>query len=63
MFKLFVENKFNLLEYVMDDGLIWLPNFIDRLCGKKIYLFVEKISKILGYNFFSNVMLFVVEKT
>ena len=48
MFKLFVENKFNLLEYVMDDGLIWLPNFIDRLCGKKIYLFVEKISKILG---------------
>jgi ubiquinone/menaquinone biosynthesis C-methylase UbiE len=62
MFKLFKDNKFELVEYKMDDGLIWLPNFLDRLCGKKIYLFIEKIFKIFGQNPFSNIMLFIIKK-
>ena len=43
MVKLFKDNGFLLIEAKMDDGLIWLPNFMDRLCGKKIYKFIEQI--------------------
>jgi ubiquinone/menaquinone biosynthesis C-methylase UbiE len=63
MFKLFENNGFQLIEYKMDDGLIWLPNFLDRLFGKRIYYLVENFFKIFGENPFSNVMLFVVRKT
>lgn len=62
MFKLFKDNRFELIEYKINDGLIWLPNSLDRLCGKKIYLFVEKFFRIFGQNPFSNAMLFVIRK-
>jgi len=62
MFKLCRDNRFGLVEYRMTDGLIWLPNSLDRLFGRKIYLFVEKFFKPFGQNPFSNIMLFVVRK-
>lgn len=61
MFKLFENNGFELIEYKMDDGLIWLPNFLDRLFGVKIYCFIEKFFRVFGESPFSNVMLFVVK--
>lgn len=58
----FRENRFELVEYVMDDGLIWLPNILDRFVGKKIYHLLENFFKMFGENPFSNAMLFVVRK-
>ncbi|MEM2169156.1 MAG: class I SAM-dependent methyltransferase [Candidatus Bathyarchaeia archaeon] len=48
---------FDIITFKMDDGLIYLPNFLDKLIGKKIYLFVEKIFKPLPYIPFSNLIL------
>lgn len=63
MCNLFQSNNLELLEYKMDDGLIWLPNFIDRLCGNAVYLFIEKLFKTFRYNNpVSDVMLFIVRK-
>lgn len=62
MMRLFKDDGFRLIEYKMDDGLVWLPNFLDRLCGPKVYKLVEKFFKIFSQNPFSNIMLFVVKK-
>lgn len=59
---LFDENNFMILEHKMDDGLIWLPNFLDKAIGKKIYRLIEAIFKTFGMNPFSNIMLFIVQK-
>lgn len=61
MLNLFKQYGFKILEWRMDDGLIWLPEFLDKRIGRKIYLFLEGGFKIFGRNPFSNVMLFVVE--
>lgn len=55
-------NKFEMLECKMNDGLIWLPSFVDKFCGRKVYAFVEAFFKIRGANPFSNMMLFVARK-
>ncbi len=47
----------------MDDGLVWLPEILDRSIGKKVYVFMEKLLKPAGRNPFSNIMLFVCRKT
>ena len=60
MFKQFKDNGFELIEYNMADGLIWLPNFLDQLFSKRIYHLIENFFKIFGRNPFSNVMLFVI---
>lgn len=62
MLRLFKQNEFKVIESRMDDGLVWLPNFLDKIAGKTIYLVVEKFFKIFGRNPFSNVMLFVGRK-
>lgn len=62
LLELFGNNGFELVESRMDDGLIWLPNFLDRLCGRRVYLFIEGFSKLFGFNPFSNMMLFVARK-
>jgi SAM-dependent methyltransferase len=63
MKRLFLKNGFEIIELKMDDGLIWLPGFIDKVIGAKVYLFVEKIARTFGNNSFSNIMLFVVKKS
>ena len=63
MLRLFRQTGYKVMESRMDDGLIWLPNFIDRLFGKRIYLLIENFFKTFGKNPFSNVMLFVVRKS
>jgi len=59
MRRLFKQNGFEVIESRMDDGLIWLPDFLDRLVGERSYLLVEKLFKLFGRNPFSNLMLFV----
>lgn len=62
MLRLFKQNEFKVIDSRMDDGLVWLPNFLDKIAGKTIYSVVEKFFKIFGRNPFSNVMLFVGRK-
>ncbi len=63
MINLIKRSGFQIIKTVMNDGLIWLPKRLDRLIGDKIYALVEGIFSIFGANPFSNVMMFVVEKT
>lgn len=62
MLRLFEQNGLNIIDSRMDDGLIWLPNFLDALAGRRIYLLIEKVFRLFGRNPFSNVMLFVGRK-
>ena len=62
MLKLFENDGFELIEYRMDDGLIWLPDFLDKLFGKRVYHVIERFFQIFGRNPFSNVMLFIAKK-
>jgi len=59
---LFKTNRFDIVEQKMDDGLIWLPGFLDRSIGIKIYMLIERFFKIFNRNPFSTNMLFVVKK-
>ncbi len=58
----FRKSGFELLECKMDDGLIWLADFLDKRCGRGIYLLIERLFRLVGTNPFSNAMLFVVMK-
>lgn len=58
----FGNTGFELMEYQMNDGLIWLPGFLDRLFGKKVYPVVEIAFKPFGGFPFSNGMLFIIRK-
>ena len=60
--RLFRDNGFRLIEYRMNDGLIWLPDFLDRLFGRRVYCLFENFFRIFGENPFSNVMVFVMRK-
>lgn len=62
LFTVFRNNGFELLEFQINDGLVWLPEFLDRLFGEKVYKLVENVFKPFGGFPFSNVMLFVVRK-
>ena len=62
MLKLFEDNDFRLIEYKMDDGLIWLPDFLDRLCGRRIYRYIENFFGLFSENPFSNNVLFVIKR-
>ncbi len=61
MMALFDRFHFNVIDYTMDDGLVWLPHFLDRLCGQKVYAFVERFFKNFTKNYFSDGMMFIVE--
>jgi ubiquinone/menaquinone biosynthesis C-methylase UbiE len=63
MINLFRKNKFKIIEFRMDDGLIWLPNFLDKHIGIKIYKNIEKIFKPFEQNPISTHMMFVLKKT
>jgi SAM-dependent methyltransferase len=62
MLGLLRNNGFDVIEYKINDGLIYLPNFLDKIIGKTTYYFVEKFFYLFGENPFSNVMLFVSRK-
>lgn len=62
MLRLFKQSGLRVIESRMDDGLIWLPDLMDRLCGRKIYSLIEKSFRISCRNPFSNVMLFIRRK-
>lgn len=62
MLRLFQEARFELIENRMDDGLIFLPSFIDNLVGIRIYRIIERFFHLWGRNPWANLMLFVVRK-
>jgi SAM-dependent methyltransferase len=62
MLLLFKDAGFEIVEFHMDDGLIRLPNIIDKKIGLKIYQMVEWIAKWNGENPFSDVMFLVGKK-
>ena len=62
MLMLLKQKGFEVMEFKMDDGLIWLPDFLDRLVGRRIYLSIEKLFRIVGKNPFSSGLLFVGRK-
>jgi ubiquinone/menaquinone biosynthesis C-methylase UbiE len=62
MLGLLQHNNFGVIEYKINDGLIYLPNFLDKIIGRITYSFVEKLFSLFGENPFSNVMLFVSKK-
>ena len=62
MINLLRENNFEIIEFIMDDGLIWLPDFLDKYIGIKIYKTIEKFFKPLKQNPLSTNMLFIVKK-
>ena len=62
MVGLFKSNSFDIVEAIMNDGLVWIPEFLDRLAGRRIYQLIERIFGLLGGNPFSNGMLFIVRK-
>ena len=57
-----IGNGFDLIEFYMNDGLIWLPDQIDKIVGEKLYLITEQVIKIKSENPLSNVMLLVAMK-
>jgi len=62
MILLFKEAELEIIEFWMNDGLIMLPNAIDKTIGLNTYQMIEKIAKKLGGNPFSNIMLLVGRK-
>jgi ubiquinone/menaquinone biosynthesis C-methylase UbiE len=62
MLGLFREHHFDVTESHLDDGLIWLPAFLDKLIGKPVYRSIEKLFRVFGKNPFSNGLFFVVQK-
>jgi hypothetical protein len=62
MFGLLRDNGFKIAEHKMNDGLIYLPDFFDKIIGMITYSSVEKFFSLFGENPFSNVMLFVSRK-
>lgn len=57
-----IGNGFDLIEFYMNDGLIWLPDQIDKIVGEKLYLITEQVIKIKSENPLSNDMLLVAMK-
>lgn len=62
MITLFENYGFELIDYKMDDGLIYLPDAIDFIIGMKIYCGIERFFRLFKENPLSNGMLFVVKK-
>jgi len=62
MINLFRKNNFCIVEYKMDDGLVWLPSFLDKIVGIHIYKAVERFFKIFNKNPLSADMLFIIKK-
>lgn len=62
MLGLFQDNRFKIVEYKMNDGLIYLPDFFNKIIGMITYSSVEKFFSLFGENPFSNAMLFVSRK-
>ena len=53
--------QFNVVKVLAGDGLAWLPKTLDRSIGLAIYSLIQTL--FIGHNPFSNIMVFVAEKT
>ena len=53
--------QFNVIKVVRSDGLVWLPKMLDRSIGLAVYSLIQTL--FVGHNPFSNIMVFVAEKT
>jgi ubiquinone/menaquinone biosynthesis C-methylase UbiE len=62
MMKFFSKYNFKVIKYKMDDGLFWLPGKLEKIFGKKTYLFIENCFKTFKRNPFSSNMIFVIKK-
>ncbi len=63
MLLLLQSNGFDVVERKINDGLLYLPDFLDKIIGRITYHFVERFFSLFGENPFSNVMLFISRKT
>jgi SAM-dependent methyltransferase len=50
------------IDVQMDDGLVWLPDFVDRRLGRALYGHIERGFRLLGRNPVSNEMLIVGQR-
>jgi len=55
-------NGMEIVEIKMDDGLIWLPDWLDRQIGPKVYAAVERVFRPFGRNPFSNEFMVVARR-
>jgi len=63
MLHLFNSHNLKLIWYEMDDGLVLIPDVLDRAIGMKVYRLIERLfKKFFKRNPFSNVMLFLLQK-
>ena len=62
MVMLLKEAGLEIIDFKMDDGLILLPNTIDKVIGLKTYLTIERVVRWFGENPFSNIMVLVGRK-
>ena len=53
---------FEVVYFKSDDGIIWLPNILDRTIGRYVYGIIEMVFKPIKNNPWSNIMLLVVRK-
>ena len=60
--QVFNRSGFRIIGSVINDGLLWLPDAVDRRIGAVAYPLVETIFRTFGRNPWSNLMLFVVER-
>lgn len=61
LLKLFKHGSMRIIKFKMDDGLVYLPGFLDKLIGEKVYTLLSRMSKVLSFLPLSNVMLFLVK--
>jgi len=63
MLHLFNSHNLKLIWYEMDDGLVLIPDVLDRVIGMKVYRLIEMLfKKFFKRNPISNVMLFLLQK-
>jgi SAM-dependent methyltransferase len=51
------------IEVKMDDGLVWLPDWLDRRVGPVVYALVERLFRPFGRNPFSNEFIVIAQST
>ncbi len=50
-------------EIIMNDGLVYLPGWVQKYIGRMVYLCFEKIMGVFPYNPVSEDMMFIAQKT
>ncbi len=62
LIRFFKSAGFSIERIIMKDGLIFLPHFIEKIIGDRVYKLIERIFKPFPYNPFSQNMVFIVRK-